>query len=360
MSTQVLTAETPAGRQAIDEVMRHSYGADIDETLAAWARVLVVDGTPVAYILVDPNRHMEHPAGDLPFAFICDVATRADRRREGHFAALVAHTFAALRESGVSLVLLHGRYDLYRRFGFDVFTHHSGLFITPQQIDDALGVASTQPDLLTVTPPAEYLLPGLLLVTDVHANSLAECKAALQSAAALARERGCARILFEYPAAPGYGSRYPCHVSLHTRFTALAQACGAQWQVQPANPEAGSIPDADWIKVLDAPRLLQHATHGVTPLSGHAVMLCIRTDAGDALLSSSGHGLEVRAGVDEDAETVNWPSSALAQLVTGYQSAADLAARYNTPLSPSALALLNRLFPRCWRLSRNESWTYCA
>jgi hypothetical protein len=78
--------------------------------------------------------------------------------------------------------------------------------------------------------------------------------------ARIAREHGKRRIVFMHPAAPSYGSRYPIYVSLHTRFTALAQACGAQICVQPANPEVGSVPDADWIKVLDTARLVSQTT----------------------------------------------------------------------------------------------------
>jgi hypothetical protein len=57
---------------------------------------------------------------------------------------------------------------------------------------------------------------------------------------------------------------------------------------------------------------------------------------------------------------VRWPSAALGQLVTGYASARVLAAMHETPLPDDALALLDSLFPRQWRVSRNESWTYKA
>jgi hypothetical protein len=55
---------------------------------------------------------------------------------------------------------------------------------------------------------------------------------------------------------------------------------------------------------------------------------------------------------------VGWPSSALAQLVTGYRPVKVLNVIYNTPLPAEAVALLGTLFPQRWRLSRNESWTF--
>ncbi|MCL5995327.1 MAG: GNAT family N-acetyltransferase [Chloroflexi bacterium] len=357
--TLTLTAETAQGRQALAEVMHHSYEAEIDSVPPAWARVRVVDGVPVSFILVDPARRMDFLGGDLPFAFICDTATRADRRNEGHFAALLADTFMALRASGTALVLTHGRYPLYRRFGFDVFTHHCGVFITPEQIEARLGaVAAVSPQRLLVVDNGPYYQDDLMVVSDVVARALPECRMALQAAAALARERGKSRILFEHPAAPSYGSRYPIYRSLQTRFMALARACGAQVCIEPANPEAGVIPDADWIKVLDMAALLRQVTGKAMLPVRQSLALSFDTDAGAATLQCGAGRLAVQQGMPGDALTVRWPSAALAQLITGYQSADSLAQRYNTTLPPPALALLNQLFPRYWRLSRNESWTF--
>ena len=53
-------------------------------------------------------------------------------------------------------------------------------------------------------------------------------------------------------------------------------------------------------------------------------------------------------------------AAALAQLVTGYRSADTLCEVHGTPLVPESTALLAALFPRRWRLSRNESWTYAS
>lgn len=358
---EVLTAETEQGRLAIAEVMRRSYLAEIDSVPPPWARVLVVDGVPVSFILVDPDRQMEHPGGDLRYAFICDVATREDRRGEGHFRRIMEHTFSSLHTAGIPLVVTHGRYPLYRRFGFDVFTHHCGIFVAPEQIERKLGAQTPgEVNHLLVVEERQAVQNDLLLVTGVKATALSESRVALQTAAALARKRGKARILFEHPPAPSYGSRYPIYPSLETAFTALARACGAQVCVQGADPENGSIPDADWIKVLDTAAFLREAVRGLreSRQSLPTGVICFDTDAGAATIESTGEGVMVSGEIKPDAVRVGWPSSALAQLVTGYQPVEVLSVIHDTPLPAETMALLGILFPRRWRLSRNESWTF--
>jgi GNAT superfamily N-acetyltransferase len=358
---EVFTAETKRGRLAIAEVMHLSYITEIDRVPPPWARVLVVDDVPVSFILVDPDRQMEHSGGDLRYAFICDVATREDRRGEGHFRWVMEHTFSSLHAAGIPLVITHGRHQLYRRFGFDVFTHHCGIFVTPQQIEGKLGAqASGEVHHLLVVEERRAVQDDLLLVTEVKAVTLSDCKAALQAAAALARKRGKARILFEHPPAPSYGSRYPIYSSLETPFTALARACGAQVCVQGADPEAGSIPDADWIKVLDTATFLREALRelGESRQFLPVGTICFDTDAGVATIESTGEGVVVSEEIMPGAARVGWPSSALAQLVTGYQPVEVLSVIHNMPLPAETMALLGILFPQRWRLSRNESWTF--
>ena len=197
---EIFTAETNRGRLAMEEVMQRSYVADIDGVPAQWARVLLVDGVPVSFIVVDPDRRIEFPGGDIRYAFICDVATHEERRREGHFRRIMDDTFSSLRAAGIPLVLTHGRFQLYRRFGFDVFTHHCGIFATPQLIERKLGAQVSEEALdLFKIEEGRHLHKDLLLVADVRARNLAECKAVLKAAAALARRRGKARMLFEHP-----------------------------------------------------------------------------------------------------------------------------------------------------------------
>jgi predicted N-acetyltransferase YhbS len=360
MSVKILTAATPAGREAIEAVMAASYRADIDEVPPEWALARVVDGIPVAFILVDPRRQMAFPGGDLRYAFICDVATREDRRREGHFRALMEETFTRLREVGIPLILTHGRYPLYRRFGFDVFTHHSGIFITPEQIARTLGSEESQEaDERLVIQGGRAFLGDRLLVTNIHAGTLSECRSALLAAATIARRQEKSLILFEHPPAPSYGSTYPLYPTLETPLTSLARSCGAQVIVQGADPESGTIPDADWIKVLDAAEFLRAAVACLeVALPLPEAIVGFETDAGNLTLESTGTAVRVADALAPDIPVIRWPSAALAQLVTGYRETAALALIHNTHLSADVVALLNALFPPGWRLSRNESWTY--
>ena len=65
---EYLTAETDEGRRAIEEVMERSYRVDVSDVPPQWAIVRVVDGVPVSYILVDPNRKMPILSGNLRYA----------------------------------------------------------------------------------------------------------------------------------------------------------------------------------------------------------------------------------------------------------------------------------------------------
>ena len=360
-TVEFLTADTERGHDAIAAVMRHSYAADLDSVPPQWALARVVDGVPVSFVVVDPDRWIELPTRDLRYAFVSDVATRADRRREGHFPAIMEHVFACVRSAGISLVITHGRHQLYRQFGFGVFTHHRGIFATPELIERELGtrVAEEARNLLVIEDRVSFL-DDLLVVTDVRAASVNEGKTALQAAAVIARERSKSRILFEDPPAPSYGSRYPVYASPETALTAVARACGAQVCLQRADPESGSIPDADWIKVLDAPAFVREGLEcqAVPPLGLPEGMICLETDAGAVTIESSGGAVMASDGMDRGAHVVRCHSSLLAQLVTGYQTAQVLCAIHGVDVPGAALALLGALFPPRWRISRNESWTY--
>lgn len=375
--TEYLTAATEEGRRAITEVMEHSYADEIDRVPPEWTIARLVDGVPVSYIQIDPHRYMEATHGDLRYAFLMNVATREDRRREGHFRAIMQYAFSGLCKAGIATLVTHGRYPLYRPLGFDVFTHHSGVFATPEQIERQLGAGSALHgrELLTVWEH-RGIQHDLLVITEVRAQTPAQCVAALQAAAALAREQGKGRILFEQPPAPSYGSRYPIYRSPETPIMALARTCGAQVCVQGADPEGGVVPDADWIKILDASLFLRQALepvletaaregrrHGWPPGTVRFV-----TEVGTVTVESSGGQVRLAAESEMQVPTLRWPSAALGRLVTGYQSADVLCAihgtvRASTPRgageeTAEVLLLLNALFPTCWRFSRNESWVF--
>jgi GNAT superfamily N-acetyltransferase len=358
---EYLTAETEFGRQAIREVMQHAYVADLEGVPPAWALARVVDGVPISFILIDPGKEMDLGTG-VRYAFVNDVATREDRRLEGHFRALMEHTYDRVRQAGMPLLLLHGRYPLYRRLGFDVFTHHSGIHLTPGQVERTLGTGHTEEgrSFLTVEEHRSFW-DDLLVVTKVRAQAGAECVAALRAAAAIAREQGKARILFEHPPAP-CASRYQSYNSSETPFTALARTCGAEVRIQGADPEGSTIPDADWIKVLDAARLVRGALTGPSEasLALPESTVALQTDAGAVTISCQRGRITAQEGIAASTPVIEWPSSALAQWVTGYRSAEMLGILHDTEIPPQALALLHALFPPRWRFSRNESWVFRA
>jgi hypothetical protein len=305
---------------------------------------------------------MEFPRADLRYAFIMNVATHASRRGEGHFRGIMEHLLSALLAEGITLVLTHGSCSLYRRFGFDVFTHHCGIVATPEGIERQLGQqASHEGRALLEIYEHQALQPDLLLVSDVQATTLSHCREALLASAAEARRRGKARILFEHPAAPSYGSRYPRYMSLETPFTALARSCGAEVRIQGADPESGFIPDADWMKVLNARAFVAGALTCIRPQPPFPrATVAFKTDGGVVTIESRSGRLIVTDQQVPGAELVQWPASRLGQLVTGYQRADALATLQGTPLGLDSLALLSLLFPPCWRLSRNESWIFAT
>ncbi|MBN1877924.1 MAG: GNAT family N-acetyltransferase [Anaerolineae bacterium] len=360
MKIEIKSAATQQGREAITEIMAASYTTDFDCVPPEWALAYVVEEIPVSFIIIDPNKYMEFPGGDLRFAFINDVATREYRRMEGHFRALMEIAFARIQKAGIPWVLTHGRYPLYRRFGFDVFTHHAGLFITPEQITCCLGDGPSDPALLDVfAPPASP--EERLVITEVRANTPPEGAAALRAAATLAHEHGREQVFFEHPPAPSYGSRYPIYATPETPFTRLVLSCGGEVRIQGADPENGRIPDADWIKVLDAATFTREAVCARdTALSLPKGCVGLVTDIGAVYIDTSSDRVHVSDIIPPDTPTFNWPTSALAQLVTGYQSAGVLNARYHSLLPDKMVTFLDTLFPQVWRLSRNESWTYKA
>lgn len=85
--------------------------------------------------------------------------------------------------------------------------------------------------------------------------------------------------------------------------------------------------------------------------------VALDTDAGAVTIVSREGRVAAHTGIAPGERALQWPSSALAQLVTGYRSAETLALLHDLELPPEAQALLSALFPTCWRFSRNESWT---
>jgi hypothetical protein len=356
VSTRIVTAETEEGRAAIEEVMAHSYRAELGVVPPAWERALVVDGVPVSFVVVNPDGAVALPGGRLRAAWVRDVATREDRRREGHFRRLMEMTSTDLCAAGVFLLTLHGTCRYYRPLGFCVCTHHCGLFATPDGIEQRLGPApeAVRGDLLEVEDN-RHISADLLVVAEVRAWTCADAAAALLAAAALARTRGKTRVVFEHPR-----SDHTLHPSLETPFTEMARLCGAEMIVVAADPEGRRVDHADWYKVLDTYRFLRDAVP-LRPVKEEALptaAVTFETDAGTATVRGSPQGIAVTEGAAPDACRVTWPANAVGQLALGYLSAAALAAVHGTPIPLEPLALLDLVFPRWWRLSRNEAWVY--
>jgi hypothetical protein len=303
---------------------------------------------------------MAFAGADVRYAFILNVATHEERRREGHFRALLEHTLARLRTAGISFVVTHGPAHLYRARGFGVFTHHCGIFISPEAIDRALGPWSDCGELQRIHIEKHRAIhEDLMLVSEVTARTYPESRAALQAAASAARARGKRRILFEHPPAPSYGSRYPAYASLDSPFTSLARACGAEVRIQGACPEAGTVAHADWIRVVDAERFLAEASRCVRPGSPiRDATISFETEAGSATIESNDGRLTVLGRSVPGLPAHRWPSRALAQVVTGYQRCDAVATLLGDCMPLAAVALLDTLFPQRWRLSRNEDWVF--
>ncbi len=357
-----LDATTPAGRAALAEVMAHAYAADIDNVPAEWALVRLADGVPVSFLLVDPAVPMDMPRGPLPAAFLADAATRADRRREGHFRGLVEEVLGRLRGAGHCLAVTHGEAHLYRPLGFAAFTHPHAIRLTAAAVRRALGqddAAAASGRALLDVAPGRGLLPDLLLIRAVRAPDVTAARAALLAAAALAEERDLARMLIEEPPASANGGAYPRHASLETPLTALARYCGGEIVAAGADPEGGHVAHADWARVLDLAALLAAALPPVEALASMADgCVALRTASDSATVRLRSGRATVGPGAANDAPCLDWPAAAACQLALGYAAAATLAARYGPPATPKALALLAALYPPAWRLTRNESWTY--
>jgi hypothetical protein len=353
-----LTAETDEGYQAIAEVANSAIPAAVEIVPREWAIVRRVNGEPVSFALVDPGRKMRFSKGAIEYGYIHTIATRADRRSRGHFTAMLAEVFSRLKTAGRSFVILHGAFSLYRRFGFERFTYHSGIFITPAAIENSLGEAPLSPglaDLIEVCD-SQLFMKDLLYITHASAGSLEEARGALLAAARLARAANKPRILIEHPDAPSYGSTYPVYKSIETPLTAIARACGGKVVVQGAG--MGHSVEDDWMRLLDPLQFVREileCRQGEVPATPPAG-IWIETELGGLGLESDGRDVFVRPEPRTGMAQVSWSAADLAQLATGYHTPAVISAVKRTPLPHQELSLLEAVFPPGWRLSRNASW----
>jgi GNAT superfamily N-acetyltransferase len=362
---ETLTAESDGGRAAVAEIMALGGGeADLGGAPPEWVRVLAVDGTPVSFLAVDPNCRMEYPRGDVPYALLRAGATREDRRGQGHFRTLLEDTLAALRQAGIPWIVGRLPYGLGQLLGFAAFTNYSSFLLRPEEIEQTL--AGGRPDgmegRLTY---AEFpdIQEDLLLVTDVDAQTEFECVQALREAAWIARSRGKARIVFEHPPAALPGSRYPIHDCRQTTLTMAAMTCFARVRITGADAdeekeEVDHAVAADMIRIVDLAEAVRLVTAASGVPSGHCPRGVVALDdaAGQATITVGPGSVEATPGLQAGAPVVPFSAAIMAQILTGYRSAKTLAYQAPSPIAGPAIEMLDCLFPRFWRFSRNEKW----
>lgn len=73
------------------------------------------------------------------------VSASEDRHGEGHFCGRAADTLTSLRAAGLAMVLTDGRWQLYRRFGTAIASHHTQRADLPVSFRAALRSAQNRP-----------------------------------------------------------------------------------------------------------------------------------------------------------------------------------------------------------------------
>jgi len=367
---EILTAQTEQGWAAVEQVMAHSYEADLSAIPPEWIRVLVDEDVPISFVAIDPNRQIEYPKGSVRYAFLSAGSTREDLRGQGYFRQLLEDTFDELRAAGIPWIIARLPYAVGLRFGFQVFTHNSAFVLRPEEIEQTFGGGRPEDTegMLTIDE-SPGIQENLLVVTRERSLSEAESVAALREAAWIARSRGKSRILFEHPPAPGPGSHYPIYPARHTPLMVTAMAGGARVRIAGSEPEedeedasegATTVFKADMVKLLDLRAVFEQvlAALGTAGSSCPGGSVSFDTEAGQATITVGADGWHVAEGIGPHALRVPFPADAVAQMITGHRSASTLAYMYQKEIPREAAGILDTLFPRFWRFSRNESWIY--
>jgi hypothetical protein len=301
---------------------------------------------------------------------VAHAATRRDSRRRGFLRQVLESTCDALREAGIPWVIGHFPYWLGLRLGFDAFTNHCSFLLQPEEIEQTLGGGRPEgAEGILATDINPEMPHDLFVVKDVRATGDEEAVAALREAAWTARSNGKLRILFEHPPASPSGSTYPIHESLESRLLDIAMACGARVRVtgsertekdQARLGEDSPAVYVDMIKVLDLPVLLEQvvAALGKPNGAGATGAVAFDTEVGQATLQVDTEGFHVRRRIEPDSTPVGFPGQGLAQMLTGYRSAKTVAYVEQKELDDAAADMLERLFPRFWRLSRDTKQVY--
>ena len=139
----------------------------------------------------------------------------------------------------------------------------------------------------------------------------------------------------------------------------LAEICGARRVMQGASPENGQVSHGDWIKLLKPYEFLKTLIALIRDLNV-SVKGSINIIVDDSLVNieCSNAGIKVSNDQSENAEKPECTSTDLIRLVTGYHAISELATINNYKLTAESLFILDKLFPKSCRFSRNEDWTY--
>jgi hypothetical protein len=265
-----------------------------------------------------------------------------------------------MEEENITLAMTHGHSDLYRnRFGFSTFTYNQGVFATPAEIEERFGFSEKEESLGHFqTIENRYVHNDLLVVINIKVRTREDCKQVLQKAAALARDRGKARILFEYPFSSEHESVWPFCRSIDSPFLQMAELCGAHTLRQSASPD-GPVSHGDWVKLLRPYEFLEAvlglAEHLDECVTGSANII---VDSLPVSIECTNDGIRVSDEQLANADELECTSTDLVRLVTGYHSISELAVINDCDLTEETLLFLDQLFPKTWRFSRNEDWIY--
>jgi len=368
--TEILTGETDKGWTALEQIMAHSCQADLSAIPPEWIRVLTEEEVAISFAAIDPERRMEYPNRAVRYGFLCAGATRDDLRRQGYFRRLLGDCCDDLREAGIPWLVARLPYPVGLRLGFEVFSHNSAFVLRPEEIEQTFGGGRPEnADAMLAIDETPGIQEDLLVVTRERALDEFESVSALREAAWVARCSGKSRILFEHPPAPGPGLHYPIYPTRHTPLMVMAMTAGARVKVAGSEPEEDEdetqkerplASKADMVKLLDLSLALEQALAAVgKPNGGYPTgAIALDTEAGQATIAVRPHGWKVSEGLAPGVAVAPLPAQAVAQLIIGYRSAKTSAYLHQKDLPPEAGEILDALFPRFWRFSRNESWVY--
>ncbi len=367
----ILTAETAEGAAAVERFLRDApISAPWDSVPSEWIRVLCVGDLPVAFAAIAPDRRMDFPRGSVRYAFLIAGRMHPEFGDANAFRELLAACCGDLRAAGVPWLAARLPYALGRELGFETFTHNSAFVLRPEEIEQTFGGGRPDnPEGMLVFDESPDIQEDLLVVARERDLDEGEAVAALREAAWIARSRGKSRILFEYPPAPGPGLNYPIYATRHTPLMVMAMAAGARVRVSPSEPQEDADEEengrsrnvrCDMVRLTDLAAALQ----AVLEVSGGPAQradikpgaVAFDTDAGQATLEATLAGWHVRAGIAAGLAPVPLRAGAVAQMILGYRSARTLAYLHQVEIPPQAADILEALFPRCWRFSRNETW----